>query len=1195
MNRCIITLGALAALCSFVRAQTDDVIVDGRIITAAADFDGDGADDIVITDPSTGQFTVGFGGSHPDFAWWPSAKPLPTGGVDGSLINFTGLEVAGGFNAFGNFQGGVRVAVGDVNGDGTSDYILTSVQHPAIYVFHGSTSRVNALTNFERHPLGAGPSGVALAHLDTSTPGPELAVPLLAELAPRTVEVRPQRNWAVGGAGLDVLIGNTGADRFQEFALLAPGTSTNGGRHSGHLGAYVFKNDTGSRLRIARFSSTSPPRNIQHPEPWTHVLAADMRGANGPGQFVLWGEGLDSLKIVTVQAAAGDDLPTEEVSFYYNRIAFVYAATRSGSQNIAVGHSDGTRISIIAWNSATNRFNEIQNLIAPPERRFTKAAGVRNGLLAVLDDGTFLKHEFNASGQLVPAGGGALPAMPAAGGHATVMLYTDDPLGGKAFEFESFLTGAWARDAAFAGGQISAVSEIFQSTALGLGDPENVVLTPSANPGAAAQAQGNQFGDASSSIFFAGGAGADGNAAVQISPQSGSYGAVIQVKFTPAVAGTSVVYRVNGQAWQQAGAGGFFLAADAVVEYYGQSAGGALSTIHSANYDITPQFAADANGDGLPDALAASLGLDPGGDGDTDDDGVGDANELLNGGDPRNANSQPAALNVTLPPSLEISLSVQTPSENGPGDSASRWMRVSMLTTGGTMVREDLEMENGGGSFTVNAGLLPTARAGEPGLSDFERALIAEVELAGTDPEARGASLFGMAFAPGFVLPQQPADEIPSLTQWIANTTAAVGGASGGIWKTTNFLTADTGPMLINADTTLAVAAFSAWTAQRLDEAGVADANFAWDHRGSRGDMPAQERARVRQQIKTFQCPSDSTTPAWDLGAVARSFYSAIATGATYEPLRIAAREMIRRDNDPDRPIVLGRIHNAAQALLHFFDTGELESFYAASITQPMAVLTALRAQLLGLPEPRAVREGVGILRSLDGGRTWVVETAGGEIIALLDDRRIATAGAGGLTLQRLPAQPSDTGGNTIYVGSANGGVWRNTVRVFGFILPAAEPRPPGTSSAIELLSLTLLDVDLRGDLYDTDGDRLDDAFEMKHFNTLAHTFDDDTDDDGYTNGEEYFLLGNPALAAMMPAGPPAIPHNIASIPGEDAFTLAWDGRDEVRYSVQETTDLGDWANSPVAPRETAPGRYEWTHPDPGARRFVRIVTEFEK
>jgi len=1192
MKRCLLTLGAFAALTSYTTAQNDDVIVDGRIITGEADFDGDGVDDLVITDPVTGHFTVGFGGTHPDFAWWPVARVLPTGGLDGSLINYTGLEVAGSFNPYGGFQGGVRVAAGDVNGDGTDDYILTSVQHPAVFVFNGSTSRANALTAYQRHPLGAGPAGLALAELNANVPGPELAVPLLAELAPRTVEVRPQSGWSIAATPLDPMHGGPVTD-CEGFAYMS-GQLLSGATQTVHLGAYLFRAGSGSRLRVAKFWSSAAPRETTYPEAWTRLFAADMRGPNEPGQFVLWGQGLDSLKIATVQTAAGDDLPTEEVSFYYNRIAFVYPATRAGSQIIAVGHTDGTRISIIAWNSASHRFNEIQSLSAPPGRRFTNAAGVRNGMLTMLDDGTFSKHAFNASGQLVPAGGGVLPAMPATGGQATVMLYTDDPLGGKAFEFESFVTGAWARDAAFAGGQISAVSEIFQSTALGLGDPLNVVLTPSANPGAAARAQGNQFGDASSSIFFAGGAGADGNAAVQISPQSGSYGAAIQVKFTPAVAGTSVVYRVNGQAWQQAGAGGFFLAADAVVEYYGQSPGGALSSIHSAHYDIALPFAADANGDGLPDALAVALGLDPG-DRDNDNDGVSDANELLNGSDPKNANSQPAALDVTLPPSLKISVSILTPAPTGPlTDAPAPQAKYTLFTADGTPVRSKVDVPNGGASFTVEAALLPAARAGERGLSEFERALIAEVTLPGTDPEARGASLFGMAFAPGFVLPQQAADETPSLSQWIADTTAAAGGANGGLWKTTNLLTGDTGPMLINADTTLAVAAFSAWTAHRLHDAGAEDANFAWDHRGSRADLPAHELAHVQQQLRALEQPAHSAAPAYDLGAVARGLYSALATGATYEPLRLAAREMIRRDLS--RPVVIGglwngREHNAAQALLHFFDTGELASFYATAITQPMAVLTALRAQLLGLPQPRNSRAGTGVLKSMDGGSTWALQTADGEMIALLDDRYIAEPVTGGVNFRLLPASPRRF---PMWHQALARNDTIESVHVQGFVVPAGELLPPGAQSGIVLRAITVLDVDLRANLGDTDGDRLDDSFEMRHFNTLAHHFDDDTDGDGYTNGEEYFLLGNPAQAALRPAGPPAIPHNIATIVGEGPFTLAWDGRDDVTYSVQESSDLGGWADSPVAPVETAPGRYEWTNPHPGERRFVRIVTEFE-
>ena len=57
------------------------------------------------------------------------------------------------------------------------------------------------------------------------------------------------------------------------------------------------------------------------------------------------------------------------------------------------------------------------------------------------------------------------------------------------------------------------------------------------------------------------------------------------------------------------------------------------------------------------------------------------------------------------------------------------------------------------------------------------------------------------------------------------------------------------------------------------------------------------------------------------------------------------------------------RVHNAAQALLHFFDTGELEPFYAASITQPTAVLTALRRPTLS---PLADPEWVALETILD-------------------------------------------------------------------------------------------------------------------------------------------------------------------------------------------------------------------------------------
>ena len=59
----------------------------------------------------------------------------------------------------------------------------------------------------------------------------------------------------------------------------------------------------------------------------------------------------------------------------------------------------------------------------------------------------------------------------------------------------------------------------------------------------------------------------------------------------------------------------------------------------------------------------------------------------------------------------------------------------------------------------------------------------------------------------------------------------------------------------------------------------MGDASFAWDHRGSRGELPAHELAHVQQQLRSMERPANPAMPAYDLGAVARSFYSAIATG----------------------------------------------------------------------------------------------------------------------------------------------------------------------------------------------------------------------------------------------------------------------------------------------------------------------------
>src|SRR5687768_9372065 len=93
---------------------------------------------LIAVDPASGTFNVGTRSTgHADFAWWPVAKPLPFGSFS--------------FQAYGGFHGGVRVAVGDLDGDGADELIFTSEAHHQIVVYHGSPTAADAYRTSETH------------------------------------------------------------------------------------------------------------------------------------------------------------------------------------------------------------------------------------------------------------------------------------------------------------------------------------------------------------------------------------------------------------------------------------------------------------------------------------------------------------------------------------------------------------------------------------------------------------------------------------------------------------------------------------------------------------------------------------------------------------------------------------------------------------------------------------------------------------------------------------------------------------------------------------------------------------------------------------------------------------------------------------------------------------------------------------
>ena len=170
----------------------------GGVRVAVGDFNGDGTPDIVtapgkgmapvvkVFDGKTGDLLQSFTALDPNFT---GGVNLAVGDVnkDGTPDIVTAADAGGGprveafngkngnvlndFFAFAsNFSGGVRVAVGDVNGDGKGDIIAGAGAGggPAVTVFDGATG--NALSSF--FAFGAGfTGGVSVASADLNADG----------------------------------------------------------------------------------------------------------------------------------------------------------------------------------------------------------------------------------------------------------------------------------------------------------------------------------------------------------------------------------------------------------------------------------------------------------------------------------------------------------------------------------------------------------------------------------------------------------------------------------------------------------------------------------------------------------------------------------------------------------------------------------------------------------------------------------------------------------------------------------------------------------------------------------------------------------------------------------------------------------------------------------------------------------------
>ena len=1140
----------------------------GESHTATGDFDNDSHQDLVLIDLTSGFFTLGFGDSGGEFIWQES-RPIPH-----STGQATGKRQHKPFAVYPSSDGGADSLA-------FSHYAKSRVS-----LLHGNTNRSRSLRSIDDFTVEVGPLGIATAQIDASSPDEELLVPLLALPSPQTASFVP----LAGSENFQHLpngaIDPSLSGALTDFAILAPDQSnSNQGRHEDHhLAAYNFLLEidglAASQVRLIRLTGANSNTDHIFHQPADQILSANMRGPDQPGQIIMWGQGLDSLAVLTVSEGAGNTIGIEDLVIQHEGIERVEKIeTSKGVDQIAVIHDDGDALTIYSWDSDSKEITTDQS-ITPPfgSGKFLSVSSLGNGFFALLDDHSFANYALNGSGEFELANQGPVPLLKLASSKATVMLYTDDPLSGNAFEFNSYAVDQWARDANYAGGQIHFISETFESASQGLGDPQAMTVNPTANPGGSAKAQGNQFGDASSSIFFAGDLIDDGLAATSISPPAGDYDAPIRVQFSSSQIGSTIIYRINNQPWKLDNGKGFFLASDSTIEFYGQSPGGSLGAIQSASYQFNLAFGLDSNDDLLPDDVAVAFGLDPFGNSDSDGDGFSDANEILNSSDPRSPLSTPEELSAQLPPPLSYDVLINVPQNDNPSqDVPVPGAILTVFQPDGASVIPETPMINGEATVQNSAWYedFDSSQSGQR--SDFALAQVSTINfppIPGDLNEPRGASMFGLALPPNHPLPQLPPPTpgpVPTpypstaqLSNWVDRTTEALASFDKVVG-----LDGNNDPIIFNADTTLAVAAFTVWSHQQLSSHGALLLKFPWEATSGRTAVTDSDLALLEE-------PQGAGHLAHELTPTIQQIHHEITHNPDYLPLRNAVREMIHVDLYLVRKDFSGHIWNSGQALINFFEEGELDPFYAAEVSTSLPTLQTLRSQLLDLPTPRPTLSLSGdLVRQEDN--SWAI-TSGGELYPLFSSTKIPESFTDGVaTFHRQPF----TIGNSDLLN----GVQQSQVHLIGF--------PFGEGNDIEVHSLSILSVNLTNGENDLDQDGLDDSFEFYFLGNLDSSFWQDSDGDGFSDGEEYRQGTNPDEPQSFPASLPALPAYLSIDRSIGEVTLTWKGSSAAIYTV-ETGDLTTWTPAIQSPVEISPGLFEWITPiTPERLSMFRVVVSF--
>lgn len=886
-----------------------------------ADVDGDGRDDAIIIDRSSGAYRVGYQLTAGVYTWSDSR---PTG-IQGAT--------SAGFGHILSLNGNALVVASDVG----NEVNIINCSDPS--------AEVTPVTVF---PDGIGSGIVVSANfaLPPVTPFDDLVI--------ATGE-------SIGGGAGESYFASLGSGTFNFLTQLTGPAWVSAERIQLGTGlpsyiGVVARNGSSNAFFVESVGPISISSVAGDAQPVPPEFTYGLFGAGTLNQFLFHASGGSNIVVrAAQQPSPGVFQFTAPVSYPLGlALEEVYVIPGTPSRILVVG-SQGAEARVYDYDGVHPPVL-LQTLAAFTNETWTGSLPIGGGNFQMLSGavgghGSTTTRTFKFSGgHYFASAPSSLPAVHGLTVNANVFLFQTEPFVNANPGLIGRLNAAdWSSHPNFSGGQVFVTSEQDRGTSLGLGNPtvRNLGTLPSgANFGLV-----NQY-HPSISLVSLDAVSTKPTASVTISPTPGPQTRAVQVTLNVGDPSYQAAYSLDGATWS-AYNGPFWLFKTTHVRYLAVGPGGFTKTpIKGALYTFAvPPSAADSDGDGVPDYVELAYGLDPTKGPDTDGDGFSDLNEILAGKNPGATNSVPSTNQLIVsfqsfdfqvaPRPFDPIAHAETGSDIG--------VEVAVYELSGSLLRTGLTTNIPVAPFNPAAPITNILAERLPPLVALSLPYNYSIATAASDPVI-GREMLGLVRTPHLSRPAVPyayggGNLSTEAANWVATAQAVYSGVKQ-----------PTVTERLGVFETIAALLVERKVNEILVDRGVPGFNATnltlFPFRV--GDIARQPMAI--EDLQALSSELDPSHPGFDLANLADTVLSNVVGTVAMEPLRRVTVDVYRTSSLSNNAAP-GRYSLPVEVLRQFLITGQLQSNYAKVSLMSVAdrgiafsAATSLLAGLSGRP-----------------------------------------------------------------------------------------------------------------------------------------------------------------------------------------------------------------------------------------------------